>query len=79
MNGQEFYNFLIANLQVGQVITEKGYMFTKWLNETDLQFSIPDNNSKSITREIIIEAKNSYNEGVTINNDWLLQRDCNRG
>lgn len=79
MSGQDFYFILILNLQPGQVLTEKGYVFTKWLNESDLQFSIPNNNAKSIPKKIIIEAKNSYNEGIVINNDWLVQRNCNRG
>ncbi len=32
-----------------------------------------------IFHKIIIEARNSYNECVTINNDWVVKRDCNRG
>ena len=77
MNGLEFYNFLKVNLVPGQNLSPQGNKFKRWLRDTNLQFTIPKNNPKSIPRNIIIAAKDAHNIGVIINNSWLIKNGCN--
>jgi hypothetical protein len=80
MTGMEFYLFLQQTLQIGQVLHElNGYTFNQWLWDEDLQFTIPNNNPKAIPMNIIIAAKDAYNIGIPINNEWLKDNNCSRG
>ena len=79
MNGVQFYNLLTKRLKSGQLVSGKGNRFIKWLNSEALQFSIPNNNAKSIPKKIIIAAKNAFNQGHKINQKWLIENKCNRG
>ena len=80
MNGEDFYNFLKNHLKPDQLLhPERGYCFVQWLHGTDLQFTIPGNNSKSIPHNLIIAAKEAYNHGDIINEQWFKDHRCNRG
>lgn len=83
MNGEEFYEFLrsIYN-QNGQPLYGN-FTFCDWLpnNQTfSFRFNIANNNPKSISANIII---NAWNANHIINDEWLLEnfgvsfhRDC---
>lgn len=79
MNGEDFYSYLKSNLSNQDIVSEKGNLFVKWLNDEDLQFSIPNNSPKSIPKHIIILARETHNKGIKITNNWLIANECNRG
>ncbi|MDU0808025.1 hypothetical protein [Aquirufa regiilacus] len=79
MNGEDFYTFLKSSLSNQDIVSEKGNLFIKWLNNEDLQFSIPNNSPKSIPKHIIILARETHNKGIKITNNWLIANECNRG
>ncbi|MDB5141914.1 MAG: hypothetical protein JWQ66_627 [Mucilaginibacter sp.] len=79
MNGIEFYNFLRQTLIPDQNLSQHGNTFIQWLYDTDLQFTIPRNNPKSIPSQIIISAKDAHNAHIQINNQWLIANGNNRG
>lgn len=79
-DGEQFYNHLRQQLQENQLLhPEKGYTFSQWLNDADLQFTIPRNNSKAIPMHLIINAKDDHNLGININEQWFKGHGCNRG
>jgi hypothetical protein len=79
MNGEDFYTYLKSNLSTQDIVSEKGNLFVKWLNDDDLQFTITNNSSKSIPKHIIILARDTHNKGIKITNNWLIANECNRG
>lgn len=82
MNGVAYYAYL-QNILVPGMNLGNGYSFNGWLLKPDgtksLQFNISQNNRKSIPRNIIISARNAYNNQTNIDNNWLIQQGCNRG
>jgi hypothetical protein len=59
------------------------FKFNKWLSKNDntqsLQFIIDVRNKKSIPELIILKAKEDYDKGIIIDENWFKKNNCNRG
>lgn len=76
MTGEKFYNILVKNLQVGDVLhTGKNgsqYTFSGW-HKGSLQFN--GTQTKSIPKSVLLSFKDAMDNNVRINAEWLREKE----
>ncbi len=76
MTGEKFYNNLVQNLQVGDVLhvgkNNSRYTFAGWHNG-NLQFNATQ--TKSIPKSVLISVKEAMDNKVCVNAEWLRKHE----
>ncbi|MBX3241071.1 MAG: hypothetical protein KIT80_16310 [Chitinophagaceae bacterium] len=76
MNGEQFYQYLVDVLAVGDTLhTGKGgscYVFTGWY-KGNLQFA--GTQTKSIPKAVLVSIKDAMNNNTRITAEWLRAND----